>query len=250
MIVDEAMLNLWHRQKLTGDFDEVLARLRAEWLEHIDFRVAENARDDRLKMLESKLSRLANLAAIERQKTAPLRSLSIPRSTDWSNCAVIQKWYETTGFPSDAKLTMQARHQDGILLLRASDHGVDRKLKATDKIWDGDEWEFMLTARQDKKEFLHLLVNAEGQFQVLLTTEANRSNAIEAKDITVASTVEGTTWRVDIALPLTVIPGQGDALFGNFFRSANNAQNAQSWNPVFDKQFRERSAFGALTLER
>ena len=74
---------------------------------------------------------------------------------------------------------------------------------------------------------------------------------MEDKDIKVSSKLEGKEWCVEFAVPLRAIPGQGgDVLYGNFFRSANDAKNAQSWNPVFDNLFRERSAFGKITLEK
>lgn len=250
MIVDEAMLNLWYKQNVKGDFNKVLARLKAEWLEHIDFRVAENARVEKLAMLDSKLSRLANLGIIEQQKKAPLQSLAIPRSNDWGKCAVISKWFETAGFPSKAKLTLEARLEGDVLMLRAKDSGIDRKLKATSRIWDGDEWEIMLTAQPDKKEFLQLLVSSEGKYVAYFTTAENRSDAMEKNGVKVKSSVEGHVWTLEVAIPLSIVPGKGNELSGNFFRSANDAKNAQSWNPVFDENFRKRSAFGKITLEK
>ena len=250
MIVDEAMLNLWYKQNVKGDFNKVLERLKAEWLEHIDFRVAENARAEKLAMLDSKLSRLSNLALIEKQKKEPLKSLEVPASNDWNKCALINKWFETSGYPSKAKLTLEARLEGNTLLLRAKDSGINRKLKATDRIWDGDEWEFMLTAQPDKKEFLQILVNSEGKYHAFFTTAENRSDAIASKAFRLTSNLEGSTWTVELAIPLGEIPGKGDTLYGNFFRSANDAKNAQSWNPIFDQQFRERSAFGKITIKR
>ncbi len=251
MIVDEAMLNLWYKQNVKGDFNKVLARLKAEWLEHIDFRVTNDARAEKLAKLDSKLSRLSNFATIEKQKKAPLQSMVIPRSNDWSKCALVSKWFETPGYPSNAKLTLEARREGNMLLFRAKDSGINHKLKATSQIWDGDDWEIMLTSQPDKKEFFQVLVNSEGKYLTYHTGADNRAEAMEDKEIKVSSKLEGKEWCVEVTVPLKAIPGQGgDVLYGNFFRSANDAKNAQSWNPVFDNLFRERSAFGKITLEQ
>lgn len=249
MIVDCAMLHLWTKLGLPGDYSAALARYEAEQREHIEYRVAEKSREAALKVLNSRLGKFKNAEVIVEQMRKPLPTMAVPKAEDWNGGTAIKDWFEFQGYPSKAPLTMEMRHDGSTLYFRLRESNVTRKLEATEHIWDGDECEIMLSAQEDKKEFLHVLIGAEGKTNVYIHEDNDRLDAQEITDFKISASLKDKVWTVEAAIPLAKIPGSGNVLYGNFFRSSNNALSAQCWSPVFGNSFPLREFFGKIVLK-
>lgn len=254
MTVDESMLYLWPKLHLPFDKEKILKRYEDYRTEHIRFRRTPVSQSEALGTLKSEINKLKNSAVIEKQKKAPLQTMKVPKSDNWNQSASVTKWFEYYGVPTNRRLALRARHFNGKLYLRLTETGLDRKLSARPHLWDGDEWEIMLGRKQFGEPYLQILADCAGKKQFLLQIpQADGKDKPEGRhtgNIEVSSEEKNNVWTLDVTVPLSEIPGKGDVLYGNFFRSSNGAELAQCWNPTFEKQFPNRKAFGKIILEK
>lgn len=256
--VDASMLALWNKLNLPFERKNILERYEKYAMEQIRFRKSKSAQGEAIGSLKAEIGKLKNAEAIERQKAQRLRSMHVPRSNDWTKSAIVGDWFEVYGVKTERKISMQVRHDGDNLYLRFLDEQIGRPLRSTVHLWDGDEWEIMLADQREGKPFFQLLADSSNKMQTLINIpQKNGGDLTETyrpQGITIKNKVKNDCWELTVKIPFSALPFKkittGSILYGNFFRSANEAQLAQSWNPTFGRYFRNRKAFGKIILEK
>ena len=180
------------------------------------------------------------------QEGLAIRTLSVPRASepaggdagklDWSQAAVLDKWFEGSGAPADRKLRGHIVHDGAHLYLELTEEVDPATLESNEPVWRGDDWEIFV-ARQRAQPYRQLGVNPVGRHEALAHGEPG--GTAWDSGVTVASdTSDRARWTTRLVFPLArLLTGgakPGKTIYMNFFRmSWPDGPSVNCWSPAF-----------------
>jgi hypothetical protein len=174
---------------------------------------------------------------------------------NWDNAVVLDKWYTVEGYPTERKLEARLVKDEGYLYIRLEEKLPTERLKNSEDIWTGDDWEIFLAEQRDAP-YYQIGIAPDGRSASYYYEGIRQGMKKWESEARVKSEILPDRWIVSIALPLKNLKGvaQSQRLYANFYRASFTLDDLKlrellAWSPNFSSDFHQLTRLGELVFE-